>query len=478
MTAPQQQLDTTTVEASVECTWASALPALAEYVRIPAISRAFDADWEVSGHIQRGVDHIEQWIRAHLPDEARVWQQQIDGRTPVLFAEIPARGELPHTAETVLLYGHLDKQPAGTGWGARDPWEPIEAGDFLYGRGVADDGFAPFAMVAAVRALRDTDSAHGRILMLLEASEESHSMDLPAHLDLIGDGLGTVGLVVVLDAGAWDYEHLSVVTSLRGMLSADVRVHVAEEGLHSGLASGAVPSSFRVMRVLLDRIEDSDSGEILIEALRVVTPEGRRKEISIAAGLGLDLAATLPLAGSTQPMNADPAGLLHATLWEPTLSYIAADGIPPLISGGNVLRPYTTLRLSFRTPPHADLKRAGLELTRRLTENVPYNATVDVDITVSSDGWEAPEAPPWLTDSIRFASNATFGNDPHVLGVGGSIPIAALLADQFPAAQFLVTGVLGPGSNAHAPNERLHVPTAKKVSAATAHIVAAHAQRP
>jgi acetylornithine deacetylase/succinyl-diaminopimelate desuccinylase-like protein len=456
------------------------LPALGDYIRIPARSVAFDPDWEAHGHIDAAVHLIADWCRSRSVAGLEIEVVRIPGRTPLIWIEVPASdGRSGPDADTVLLYGHLDKQPEMTGWReGLGPWTPVLDRDRLYGRGGADDGYSAFAAVTAIEALQAQGRPHARAVILIEASEESGSPDLPAHIDSLAHRIGSPSLVVCLDSGCATYDRMWVTTSLRGLASVVLTVEVLRHGMHSGAASGIVPSSFRILRALLDRIEDSATGEILVPELHG-NPSARRLEqvAATAAELGPDLAFAWPFAGDTQPVVTDPFEALLAKTWRPTLSVVGMDGIPSVTDGGNVLRPLTSVALSFRLPPDVDPQVASAAVVERLTADPPHGALVTAAVTETGPGWEAPEVAPWLAQALDEASQATFGDTARYIGEGGSIPFMGMLGERFPDAQFVVTGLLGPGSNAHGPNEFLHVPTGKAITAATALLLESHARR-
>ena len=470
-------MDLTAATAVVDRIWdRSALPTLIDYIRIPAKSPAYDADWEAHGHLAAAADLIASWCGAReLP--AAVEVRSLHGRTPVVLVEVPAHGD-GDPADTVLLYGHLDKQPGFTGWKeGLGPWTPVLDGDRLYGRGGADDGYSAFAALSALEAVRATGGSHARALVLIEASEESGSPDLPAHVAALGDRLGAVSLVICLDSFAGDYETLWVTTSLRGLVGLDLRVRVLEEGVHSGVAGGAVPSSFRVLRQLLDRIEDSETGDLLLPELHAEIPEARLQEAAAAVAAGLDPLAGLPFAGTGRPEGDDPVGLLLATTWQPAMAVVGIEGAPALHDAGNVLRAETAVKLSFRLAPTTDAETAADALRALLTADPPEGALVEVSGDEAATGWAATPTAPWLAEALAQSSTATFGAPALYTGVGGAIPFINTLGERFPEAQFVVTGVLGPGANAHGPNEFLHVPTARRLSVCVAHTLDAHAHR-
>ncbi len=470
-------LDTTTVDTVVDRHWTEALPVLEDYIRIPAKSPAYDPDWATAGHLADAVDLVVGWCGAHAPDDARVSVRELPGLTPVVIVDVPATAGAGGD-DTVLLYGHLDKQPEMTGWReGLGPWTPVLEGDRLYGRGGGDDGYSAFAALAAIDAVRQSGGEHRRCLVLIEASEESGSPDLPPHLEAMGDELGDVSLIVGLDSGAADYDGLWVTTSLRGMVQLDLRVDVVERGMHSGLVGGLAPSSMRIARRLLDRVEDSETGRILVESMHVEIPAERVADAERAAAQGYDPLDDVPFSGSTR---SDAAGSVEAQLascWRPVMATIGIDGVPAVADAGAVLRPFTTLGLSFRVPPTCDAERAGADLVEALTVDPPAGATVEATVRAAADGWNAPATEPWLRAALDDSSNAHFGRPAGAMGIGGSIPFMSMLGDRFPDAQFVITGVLGPESNAHGPNEFLHLPTARRVSACVAHVLDAHARR-
>jgi acetylornithine deacetylase/succinyl-diaminopimelate desuccinylase-like protein len=462
------------------------VPALCDFIRIPNVSVAFDPDWAGAGHMARAVDLVAGWLRARPIEGATVEVQEIPGRTPVILVDVPASGVSgdagsgghPRAPGAVLLYGHLDKQPPLAQWReGLGPWEPVRDGERLYGRGGADDGYAAFAALSAIEAVRAAGGAHRRCVVLIEASEESGSPDLPAHLELLGDRLAGIDLVITLDSWCWSYDRLWVTTSLRGLLGVELTVEVLTEGVHSGMAGGVVPSSFRILRQLLDRVEDSATGRILVDALHVDIPDDRLRQLADVAGDIGDLTATYPWAPGVEPLGTDTADRLRARTWEPALEVIAAEGLPSLRDGGNVLRPKTTAGLSFRLPPSCDAATAARAVEETLSADPPHGATVTAKATTAEGGWAAPPLAPWLDAAVTAASQAAFGADPRYVGEGGTIPFMGMLGRSLPDAQFVITGVLGPGSNAHGPNEFLHIPTGEKVTEAVAHLLDAHARR-
>jgi acetylornithine deacetylase/succinyl-diaminopimelate desuccinylase-like protein len=459
---------------------AEIIPALFDYIRIPNRSPLFDAAWREGGHMERAVSLVEAWCRAQPLPGLTVEVLRIEGRTPVIYMELPASdGSRSPAADTVLLYGHLDKQPEMVGWSeGLGPWEPVRRGEKLYGRGGADDGYAAFASLTALRLLAEQKVPHARCVVLIEASEESGSVDLPAYIEKYASRIGSPSLVVCLDSGCGNYDQLWATTSLRGLVGGNLRVRVLTEGVHSGTASGVVPSSFRVARRLLSRVENEETGEVLLDALKVEIPEARRAQAAAAAeALRDEVVTAMPWAGNTRPTTDDVTELLLRRTWRPALSVTGADGLPPTNKAGNVLRPETVLRLSMRIPPRLDAKAAHEALRRALETDPPYGAQVSFEGESAGPGWDAPPLAPWLDAAMQRASQGAFGKPAVNWGEGGTIPFMGMLGERFPEAQFLITGVLGPQSNAHGPNEFLHLGAAKKLTAGVASVIGDHFTR-
>ena len=457
---------------------------LSDYIAIPAKSPMFDADWLAHGYLETVVRNTAQWIEAQKLEGLVLEVVRLPGRTPVIFFEVAATriAQAGVSEQTVLMYGHLDKQPEFSGW-RKDlgPWTPKYEDGKLYGRGGADDGYAAYAAIAAIAALKDQKVAHPRILGLIETCEESGSYDLLPYVDALRTRLGDVGLVVCLDSGAGNYDQLWLTNSLRGMASGVLRVDVLTEGVHSGDASGVVPSSFRVLRQVLDRLEDSATGRLLPGIFHCEVPPERLAQARATADiLGDEVYKRFPWAHydcgdanqSVLPTTTDPLQALLNRTWMPTLSVTGAEGFPAMKDAGNVLRPFTAFKLSLRLPPLVEAATAVQALKTLLEDNAPYQAKVTFESSGGATGWNAPTTAPWFEQALNDASQAHFGAGCGYIGQGGTIPLMNMLSQGFPKAQMMVCGVLGPKSNAHGPNEFLHVPYAKKLTAAVAHVIA------
>ena len=467
-------MDIMKLRADIAAAWHdSIIERLSAYVRIPNKSPLFDPEWEENGYMEAAITLMAEWCREQPIAGMKVEVHRLAGRTPVLLIEVP--GELPGS---VLLYGHMDKQPEFTGWlPGLGPWEPVQRDGRLYGRGAADDGYAVFSCLAAIAALKAQKVPLARCVVLIEACEESGSVDLPAHLAALDGAIGEPSLVVCLDAECGNYDQLWCTTSLRGNLVGELRVRVLEEGVHSGMATGIAPTPFRIAEQLLMRLESPVNGALLLDELSVSIPEDRLAQARAAARvLGDCVAGKLPWAKGVRAVSEDPVELLINSSWKATLAVTGANGLPPTVSAGNVLLPELTFKLSLRLPPTCDPDRAARAVKECLERDPPYGAQVNFRPGAPTGGWNAPSFAPWLEESIQGASRQIFGHEAVHVGCGGTIPFMGMLGVRFPATQFFITGVLGPHANAHGPNEFLHLEYAQKLTACVSLVLADHAR--
>ena len=470
-------LDSAKLQKFVDQSWGDEIvPTLVEYIKIPNKSPLFDPDWAAHGYMDAAVEMFVAWARgkiAGLPGAA-LEVVRVGDRTPVILIDVPGEG-----SGTVLLYGHLDKQPEMVGWEeGYGPWLPRIVGDKLYGRGGADDGYAMFGALTALAALAEQGVPHSHAVVLIEACEESGSYDLPFYVDHLADRIGSPSLVVCLDSGCGNYDQLWLTTSLRGVVAATLTVEILSEGVHSGHASGIVPSSFRIFRKLLSRLEDEETGAVRPETLYAQIPAERVTQArDAAASLGEVVRSEFPFVAGAGAVSDDLTELVLNRSWRPQLAVTGMSGLPEPGNAGNVLLPYTSAKLSLRIPPTLNAAEATETVRALLEADPPYGAKVSFAGQVGSTGWNAPALAPWLKGSLAKASADAFGAPPAFIGEGGSIPFMAMLGEKFPAAQFVVTGVLGPHSNAHGPNEFLHIPTGRKITQVIAHVLADHCAR-
>ena len=463
---------------------AEVLPTLRRYIEVPAQSKDFDPDWKKNGHIAKVLEMARSWVSDHAPSGTIVEIVEREDRTPVLFIEIPATDT---SNETVLLYAHLDKQPPCVGWDASrglEPWKAVdvhdERGHLLFGRGGADDGYGVFAAITAIGCLENQAIPHARCVLLIETGEESGSPDLPFYVDLLKARIGTPTLIVALDSGCGDFGRLWITPSLRGIVGGVLTVEVLTEGVHSGDATGVVPDPFRLGWELISRVQNPATGYVLLPELQAEVPHAVRLQAgAVASILGTYCVNRFPWVDEARPDNTSDAWLARRILgrtWHPGLSVVGTD--MPSLRGGNVRLPRVSFKLSIRIPPTIDANVAARAVEKAI-EDAKGNLSHPAKVTFSAEGhasWLAPKEAPWFTEAVDQASTDVFGHPAVRMGEGGSIPFMGQLGHAFPEAQFLVTGVLGPQSNAHGPNEFLHVGFAKGLTASVALVLASHSR--
>jgi acetylornithine deacetylase/succinyl-diaminopimelate desuccinylase-like protein len=481
MTADQDTGRSAAVAQRAIAEWRGAvLPLLLEYGRIPDLSPAYDPSWESSGELERAASLFAGWAQDRDLPGATVEVVRIPGLSPTVLIDVPPTD--PDAVGSVLVYGHYDKQPPFVGWGdGRGPWTPTLEGERLYGRGMADDGYAMPSALVALEAIRAAGGRQARCVVLIEGSEESGSPHLPEVLTALADRIGVPDLVLALDSGSPTEDRLWVTTSLRGAVVGTLTVEVLDHGVHSGSAGAVVPSSFRIARHLLDRIEDAATGDLLLDELVVDPPPGTVEAAELMAR-ALDEAGAdrvpFPIVDGLVLQGASRAEQAVRTAWLASVAVVGADGLPPSVDAGAVLRPSTTLKLVIRVPPTGDAEAAEAAVARALTADPPFGARVTWESEQSADGWAAPAFAPWLTAALDRSSVAAFGRPSAQVGEGGTIPFLGWLAARFPSAQILALGVLVPGSNHHGPDESLHLPTAERVTGSVAALLVEHAGRP
>ena len=417
----------------------SVIPTLIEYIKIPNKSPAYNGGKWDEPETDEVIDLFVNWVNRQAMPNIEVGVRRITGRTPVIYIEIPASESYSDKKDTVLLYGHLDKQPPFEGWeDGLGPYTPVIKDGKLYGRGGADDGYALFGAIEAVKALHEQSVSHGRYVILIEACEESGSPDLPTHVAALIDEekLANVSLVVCLDSGCGSYDTLWITTGIRGVLMTNLTVTTLREGVHSGNGGGICADSFRVVRQLLSAIEDEKTGK-MVDDFQVTIPDDRlQQNISTAELLGDELWKGFPLINDCPMDQTCPVSELGLNRgWRASLTVTGIDGMPSCANGGNVLRPSTTVKLSIRLPPTLDHTTAFDKL-KTLMENVPHpHARLEFSKPVTGKGWNSPIFEPWMDSVFKNVSKALFHKDPGFVFEGGSIPFLGMLNDIFPSAQ-------------------------------------------
>ena len=463
------------VKEHVEQQWDSTIvTTLSDYIRIPNQSPDFDPEWASNGLMMKAFKVLMAWLEKQPLKDAKWELVDEEKRTPFLIVEVqPSPGDT--TGKTALMYGHMDKQPPLLPWAeGLHPYEPVLRDGKLYGRGGADDGYALCAAVTAVIGLQQQGIPHGRIVIVIEACEESSSLDLPYYIEKFKSTIGTVDLVVCLDSGAANYDQLWVTTSLRGVIGGILTVEALHEGMHSGISGGVVPDSFNIIRTLVDRVEDSSTGFIKLQELHCEVPQQTREELSALEAI--DFRSSFAALEGVALQGGDAASnteLAIRNFWKPCLTVTGAD-LPAPETAGNVVRKSASVKLSVRLPPIIPAVKATALLKETLESSPPFGAKVSFAAEEPGDGWAAPTLQPWLRKAVTEASEHYFKKPYGGVGIGGSIPFMGMLGEMFPEAQFVVTGVLGPNSNAHGPNEFLHIAFAKGVNYCVARVLAAH----
>jgi acetylornithine deacetylase/succinyl-diaminopimelate desuccinylase-like protein len=449
------------------------LPNLQEFIKIPNCSPNYDGDWEKNGNAVKAASFLANWVQGLNLKNAEVSLLKDPGHTPFIYIDVKATR--PGDDRTILMYGHLDKQPAFTGWSeGLGPQIPVVKDGKLYGRGSSDDGYATFASVSSIKACQDNGWDLPRMVILIEGAEESFTDDLFYYVNQLKTVIGTPSMVMCLDSGCADYERLWVSTNLRGVISISLKVSVmTTQGIHSGLGGGLVPDSFMIIRQLLDRIENPETGDMLEPSLFVEIPEDRNKQIdAMMKVVGDKYLDNIPWFGKTHPLDKNLKDTIIRNTWKPTLVITGCDGLPDTSTAGNVLRGFTELRLSIRLPPGIDSTKAGETIKAILEKDPPYNAKVEATVVNTGDGWNLNSFSEKLGNTLNIASQRFFNSDMCFFGEGGSVPFVKFFNESFPKADFAVLGVCGPTSNIHGPDENLTLDFVQKLMMCLTFLVA------
>jgi len=450
------------------------IPNLSQYISIPCKAPFFDQNWRENGFFTQAINLVSQWVRNQNIPGTQIESICLSNHSPFLYIDIPG-----NSGKTTLFYGHLDKMPEATGWREDlGPWQPVVKDGKLYGRGSVDNGYSTFSAITAIKSLCEQNLVHDRFVFLLETAEECGSVGIEEYLEYFKKRIGMPSLVVILDTGCSDYDRLWLTDSLRGLLTGKLQVDILSAGIHSGVAGGVVPSTFRIIRNLLDRIEDSHTGKILVKNAYTDIPQEKVTRAKFMAQiLGKKIYNDFSLLEGCSFEVSEPHELLLNRSWRPSLSVIGAAGIPSLELAGNLLRPSTTLLIGLRIPPYCKAAQLIEEIKSILESDPPYDAKVTFTPVVIMDGWAAPKMSERLENIISDASRDHFGDEPVYAGCGGTLGTVKFLSKYFGDAQFIITGVEGPDSYAHGPNESLDLTAAKKMTAAVASILAKHSKK-
>lgn len=438
-----------------------ALPTLIAFGAIPNVSPEFDPAWEANGHMQKAVDMLAAWAQTRPIQNMKVEVVSLPNLTPTIFIEIEGEKE-----GTLLMYGHYDKQPGmeGTWREGLGPWKPVREGNLLYGRGLADDGYAVFAALGAVEAVQQ-GGKHPRIIILIEGSEETGSPHLPAYLEHLKERIGTPDVVITLDADTRTPDALWFTESLRGLVNGVLTIETLATSLHSGMGTGMVPSATRILRLLIERIEDSRTGRIIHTPLNPpITEDMKTRCKDIADALGSDYVKAFKIPENLRMSGATIEETVQMNLWESGLEIVGLDGLPSVKDAGNVLTPRIAVKLSLRLAPSLDPHEAEKELRRVLETNPPYGATVTFTPDAAAGGWLSKPMSERTRKAATVAAEAVYGKPPKGSGVGASIPFIKMMTNAYPIADNLVIGVLEPTSHEHGPNENLNIRVTKNIT--------------
>ena len=441
-----------------------ALPSLMDFIRIPALSTAFDAEWKKHGYLYQTCEHVAAWIQKQIPD-AKCEIIQDGERTPCLFVEILSKN-VEKNDTTVAFYGHFDRQPEASGWGeGLGPWNPVIRNGKLYGRGTSDDGYSVYMMIAAIAALREKQIDHPRCIGIFETQEESGSLDLPYYLQKLKDRFNNPTSLFVLDSHCGDYQRVWLSASLRGIMSGTLTVKTLDHGVHSGTYSGMVPDAFAIAQTLLTRLHDPITGEVKIDACHTQIPETRRQQLTYASEVLGDLVWNHSplLEGVSTKLNKNDEILVNIT-WKPALTVIGVEGLPCIANAANVVTKEVKFALSMRLPPNINTKLAAQSVRETLLKNPPYGAHVDWTNVNVHPGWAMKSANVKNEELLDQASQIVFGQKAVFTGQGGSMSVIADFEKTFPNSTIVLTGILGPDSNAHAPNESLDIQYTKQLT--------------
>ena len=440
----------------------SILPSLSEFIEIKALSPLFEPKWAELGELDKTIELFCNCLDNQEISGMKSETHRIDGKSPVLLVTVDGTGP-----GEVIFYSHLDKQPSKPElWSdGLHPLKAVRRDPWLYGRGTIDDGYGGYLCATSVRLLQEAGIPHPRCTFLIETCEESGSFDLPPYLDALTGELGNPDMIVVMDSGGPDYDHIWMTEALRGLVSGTLSVKVSHEGIHSGNSGGSIPSSFRIIRELLDRVEDSKTGEVLIPEMHVEIGEDvQDKAKALAEVVGGSIWEQFPTVDTLVPVASTTEEMIIAMNWEPTLCVIGVDGIPPVQVAGNVLRTNTDLKLSFRIPPGVDSEAVISIVKEILEDEPPFGAEVSFTPDSCADGFHAPPLQGKVRDAIHESSLSLTGLPPLATWTGGTIPFMAMMQRKYPEAMFLCTGASGPGNNAHGPDEKLHIPSSKRLT--------------
>jgi len=432
-----------TIKAAVEAEFPGVVAELRRLVAIESVG----ADAARTPQVQRSAEAVADLLREVGSPDVRI---VTEGGAPAVVARFPA----PEGKPTVFLYAHHDVQPEGDPdlWQTA-PFEATEVGDRLFGRGAADDkgGFA--VHLAALRAFGGKPPVG--VTLFIEGEEEIGSPSLSALLAAHRDELAS-DVFVIADSANWSVGEPAFTTTLRGMAECTLELRTLDHAVHSGAFGGVVPDALTAMCRLLATLHD-EKGNVAVPGL------------FSGPGPALDYPADRLKAesGILDGVSYIGDGTVVERLWnKPAISVIALDATP-VAKASNTLIPATRAKISMRLAPGDSARAAMQSLVKHLQDHVPWGAQLDVLTGESGEPSVVPFQGPYA-EAARAAFTEAWGQEPVLIGQGGSIPMVAEFAQAFPEATILVTAVSDPDSRMHGANESVHLGDLKNACLAEA----------
>ena len=444
------------------------LPNLMNFIRIPNLSPLFDPNWKTNGYLFKAANLIVSYAKSLNIKNAEINLLQDSGHTPMVFIEIPASRK--NDNRTVIFYGHYDKQPYGTGWDKdKSPTNPVIVDGRLYGRGSADDGYASFSILTAIKTCQEFNCLMPRICCLFEGAEESTDADLKYYFDKLIPILGdNVVAFIPLDSGCPDYDRLWMANSLRGIVDIDVNIQTLDQESHYGPeASGIIAENLFLMRKIYDGLVDSTNGEFKLEEFKIaedkipaIVMEQMQKEIEI---VGDNFIKNIPLYEGVSPLKTDVKELMINNRWKPSCFILGIDNCPKTEDRGFGVSSGINVRMSIRIPPTVDKNKAIEALKKALSDNIYFGAQVKLGYLDYGEGVLLANMSNKVKNILNKASLEFFGNESVFTGVGGSIPFIGYFQSKYPNTDIICTGIVGSDSHEHGPNENLNIEACKKM---------------
>lgn len=444
-------VDAETVAARVRTVLPWTLRRLSRLSQIPSVS------WDgfAAEPLRRTAGLIADELRAlGIFNDVAVVTAERDGAHPAVLARRAAAPGAP----TVLLYAHHDVQPPGPDeeWDSV-PFQPALRNQRLYGRGTADDKAGIAMHLASLRLLAEYSASSPALglAVFIEGEEEAGSESFPWLLQQYGDWLAA-DAIVVADSGNWDEQTPGLTVSLRGNATFTMTVRTLDHNVHSGMFGGAVPDAMLATIRTLDSLWATDGSVAVAGLHRHVASAPEYDEARLRAESGL-------LDGVERVGIDNP---LQQLWWQPAITVTGIDA-PAVAVAANALAAAVRVKISVRVAPGQTAAEAARLVQQHLLANAAFGARLEFGDEQLGEGYLVEADHPVVHDAIATMT-AAWGREPVLQGVGGSIPFIADLAERYPEAAILVTGVEDPDSRAHSPNESLHLPGFRKAVAAEA----------